>query len=138
MGFADRYFYPGAKTLTRETVKLYGKAVIGASGAITSQVCDGFSLTLTDSEAGRYTVSLEDTYSDLLGCGVTVQEADDAAVTATEGLIAFVRNVDVADATTPQFYVQFVGTDGNASDADVGSGHTIFLEITLLRAPRPS
>lgn len=137
MAFADRYFYPPKGSLTRNVVKLFGKVVTSTGGAISSQSCDGFSVALTDSEAGRYTISLEDTYADFGGCLVTLEEADDAAVTTAEGIQTCVRNVDVTAADTPQFYVQFLRSD-TAADADIADGLTFYLEITLLQAPRPS
>jgi len=136
MAFADRYYYPPKGSLTRNVVKLYGKVVTSTGGAISSQSCDGFSVALTDSEAGRYTVTLEDQYADFAGCNVTLEEADDAAVTIAEGIQTFVRNIDVT-ADTPLFYVQFVRSD-TAADADIADGLTFYLEITLLQAPRPS
>jgi hypothetical protein len=122
---ANRNFYPGGKSLSREIVKLYGTLTIGASGAITAQSCKGFSVALTDSEAGRYTVTLEDAYTAFKGCAVTVEGAADAALTA---FYAAVRGVDVS-ATAKSFLVQFVSVI--ETDTDLASGDKVHLEITL-------
>ena len=122
---ANRNFYPSRGSLSREIVKLYGSATIGASGAISSQSCKGFTIALTAAEAGRYTITLDDAYTAFRGCHATVEGANDSALTA---FYAAVRNVDVSN-SSKSFDVQFVSVIG--TDADVASGDVIHLEITL-------
>ena len=45
-------------TLESGIVSLFGSLTIGAAGAIDSSSCKGFSVALTGSEDGRYTVNL--------------------------------------------------------------------------------
>lgn len=109
-------------------VKLYGEFTVGASGAISSSSCQGFSVALTDSEAGRYTVTLNDAYYSLKGCSVTLVGPADAALTDAGGVISFIRNDDVNGAKT--FDLQFA-SNVDLADADVQSGAKVLLEITL-------
>ena len=117
-------------TLEAGVVKLYGKVVTTTSGTVGSTSCKGFSVAKTGSETGRYTVTLSDSYQGFLGCQVTLVGAADAAYTSAKGLVAFVRNVSVAD-STPTFQIQFCDPDGSAADAEVEDAAEFYLEITL-------
>lgn len=124
---ADRNFKRDIGTLDSGLVILHGTATFGASGAIVSQSCRGFSLATTDSEAGRYTVTLEDKYNELLNCMVSITGEDDTAFGAV-GLFAALRNVDM-DAKT--FYIQLIELDGNLADTDPRSGDVMRVTIVL-------
>lgn len=126
---ANRYFKDHVKTLEGGAVKLFGKVVTSTGGAISSQTSKGFTVTKTGSETGRYTITLEDKYSSLLGVSVALQGAADAAYTTANGLGWFIRGVAVG-AATPLFYVQFYRTDTGA-DAEVINAAEFYLEITL-------
>jgi len=127
---ANRLFKRDAGTLEAGIVKLYGSVVTSTSGTVASTSCKGFTVAKTASEAGRYTVTLTDTYTAFKGCHVTLVGAADAAFTTAKGLVPIVRNVSVAD-STPTFDVQFVDADGSAADAEVPDGAEFYLEITL-------
>jgi len=120
---ANRTFYQHRGSLSREIVKLYGSVTVGAAGAVSSQSCKGFSVALTDSETGRYTVTLEDAYNAFRGAHVCVEGADDAALTV---LFGGVRNVDVAGKSLD---LQMVGAIG--TDTDPASGDVLHIELTL-------
>lgn len=126
---ANRYFKGDVKTLEGGIVKLFGKVVTTTSGTIGSQVSKGFTVTKTGSEAGRYTVTLEDKYTSLRGCSVALQGAADTAYTTAAGLGWFVRGVDVG-AATPLLYIQFYRTDTGA-DAEVINSAEFYIELTL-------
>lgn len=125
---ANRYFKDTVKTLESAIVKLYGSVTFGASGAVSSSSCKGFSVAKTSGKTGRYTITLEDKYNSIKGCFVSLVGPDDAAATTAAGYWTFLRNDDVASAGT--FDVQFVRTDTGA-DADPTSGNIALLEITL-------
>lgn len=137
---ANRKFLKNSfATLTPDVVKLFGYVVTGADGAVTtaSTKCDGFSIALTGSEAGRYTITLNDKYDRFLGCHVTVNGADDAAYTDDKGLSCMVRAADdINSGASKVFYLQFVAqlTDTGAStyvDADLEDNAEFTIEITL-------
>lgn len=109
-------------------VKLYGEMTIGSAGAISSSQCQGFSIALTDSEAGRYTVTLNDSYYAMKGCQISLVGPADAAITSAGGIISFVRNDDVNGAKT--FDIQFA-SNVDLVDADLESGIRVLMEITL-------
>lgn len=125
---ANRLFKQFTHTLEAGVVKLYGKVTFGASGAVSADASKGFAVTIVDSEAGRYLVTLEDTYTALLGCNVVMQAATDAAIGASAGFIPAIRNVSVND-STPTFEIQF--TDAAGDDADPTSGFIAYIEVTL-------
>ena len=120
---ANRNFYPMRGSLSREIVKLYGSVTIGASGAISSQDCKGFSVAKTASETGRYTVTLEDRFTAFRGAQVALEGVADAALTA---LFAGVRNVSMSGQTLDLQFVGAVGTDTNPA-----SGNVLYIELTL-------
>lgn len=124
---ANRNFKDRVKTLESEVVHLYGQVTFGASGAIASQNSKGFSVAQTASEAGRYTVTLEDRYSTLLFVGCNIEGAADTAFGAT-GLIRALRNVDMSSKT---FDIQLVEADGNLADTDPASGDVLYICIVL-------
>ncbi len=124
---ANRLFKQFVNTLEAGVVKLYGSVTFGSSGAVSSQTSKGFTVTIVDSEAGRYLVTLEDSYSQFLCCNVVTELAADAAA-GTDGYIPAVRNVSVAD-STPTFQIQF--TDAAGADVDPASGFKAHIEITL-------
>lgn len=121
---ANRNFYPARGSLSREVVKLYGNVTIGGSGAVSAVSAKGFTVAKTGSETGRYTITLEDTYTAFRGAHVTVEGADDAALTA---FYAAVRNVDVGSAKTLD--IQLVSAI--ATDANPASGDVLHIELTL-------
>ena len=120
---ANRNFKPGAMTIEKGTIKLYGRVVIGTTGAIASQVSRGFLVALTTSP-GIYTITLEDKYTDLYGLVVNVTDA----VAAGEGKFAQITAEDVSGAKTIEF-TMVASDDGLA--ANVASGGILSLEITL-------
>lgn len=129
---SDRYFQQLRGSLDREVVKLFGSVTFTTSGAIASQDCLGFSVAKTGSEAGRYTVTLEDQYNRFMGVSTCLEEAADAAITATEGFIQnIVRNVAM---TSKTFDIQLVQV--SAADAEPASGNVLHIEITLGRTAR--
>jgi hypothetical protein len=109
---ANRNFKPGAMAIEKGTIKLYGRVVYGAAGAIASQDCRGFSVT--DDGVGEIGVLLEDEYNALYQCVATVQGAT--------GLLYSLESVDVTS-DTPGFTVTLT--------ADPADGETVLLEITL-------
>ena len=58
------------KSADKGVVILTGKVTIGSSGAVSSEVSDGFSTT--KAATGRYTFTTDEPYDDLLFCNVVV------------------------------------------------------------------
>ena len=109
--------------------RLFGNFTTSTSGTVSASSCDGFSVAKTGSEAGRYTVTLQDGYTALYGANVSVISAQaDTAYTTAKGLNSFIRNVDVVTAKT--FDIQFSRTD-TAADAELEDGAKVLIEIVL-------
>lgn len=127
---ANRLFKDNAKTLEGGVVKLFGKLVTTTSGTVdtTNTAAKGFAITKTAAETGRYTLTLEDNYTSLLGASVIIEGAADAAYTSAKGNVAFLRNVAV---TTGTLDVQFCDADGSAADAELENGAKVYFELTL-------
>lgn len=122
---ANRYFKQFQGSLETGIVKLYGSVTFGATGAVSSSDCKGFSVAKTGSETGRYTITLEDEYPEFKGCVAIVEGAADAAF-STNGQLCALRNVAMASKT---FDVQIL--DAAGADTNPASGYKLWLEITL-------
>jgi hypothetical protein len=107
---------------------LYGKVVLGAAGAIDNQSCKGFSVAKTGSEVGRYTITFPDSWEALLGAGVALVGAADAAW-GSAGSIWFLRNVSTKTAKTID--VQFATADASPADAELPTGTEFYINLTL-------
>jgi hypothetical protein len=108
-------------------VKLFARVTTSTSGTVASSAASGLAVTKTATEAGRYTLTLEDKYYELLSASVVVQGAADAAYTATKGLVPFIRGVDVASKV---LYVQFADP-ATSADAELADGASFYVELTL-------
>lgn len=124
---ANRNFKKDLATLQQGVVKLYATIVTSTSGAISSTSAKGLSVSKVGSEAGRYRITLEDSYVALLAAQAIVTGAADTAYTTAKGSVAILRNVDVANKTLD---IQLVRSDTTA-DAEVEDAATIHVEITL-------
>jgi hypothetical protein len=125
---SNRRFKQFQLSLESQIVSLFGEVTIGASGAIDSQSCKGFSVAKTDSETGRYTVTLQDKYKELKMCNVVSVGPADAALTDASGILASLRNVAVDSAAT--FDVQ-MSSNVDLADANPSSGIVLKFQIVL-------
>ncbi len=124
---ANRLYKQFTNTLEAGIVKLYGTATTTTSGAIGSSSAKGFTIAKTAAEAGRYTLTLADSYIGLLSLSAVVEGAADTAYTTTAGLVAFVRSVDVV--TNKVILLQFA--DKAFADAELEDAAKFYVEITL-------
>lgn len=122
---ANRNFKPGAMAIEKGLICLYGRIVVGAAGAITSQDCRGFSAVKVSGAGteGQYTVILEDNYNALYMVSTNVNDT----VAAGEGKFAQITADDVQNGTLE---ITVVASDDGLR-ADVADGGILFLELTL-------
>lgn len=125
---ADRNMKP-MHSLEAAVVPVFGRFVIGASGAISSQdLPKGFTVTKTAAKTGRYTVLFADVWNSLRGAAITLQGPPDVAWGAA-GIVSFLRNEAVA--TTKTVDVQFATAVASPLDAELPSGTVVFLTFHL-------
>lgn len=127
---ANRNFKPGAMAIEKGLVCLYGKVTLGASGAISSDDCRGFSIVKTDAETGRYTVTLEDFYNGLRSVSVSVEGSADTVYTSGAGLASYLRNVNVST-SAKTFDIQFADAAAPQADANPEDNAVLYIEIVL-------
>lgn len=86
------------KVFTRGTNKeiLTGIVTLGSSGAISSQDCDGFVVTQTATETGRYTVALTDKYQAIEYLQGNLEISADTAAVQAKGVVVVSRGVDAS------------------------------------------
>lgn len=123
-------FYPIVGSPTNGVVVLFGRFTTSTSGTISASSCDGFTVTKTATEAGRYTITLNQNYNKFLGVNTTQVGPDDTAMTDAQGLwSALVRDIDVgAGANDGTFEVQFINSDSGA-DAELQDAAIVYLTI---------
>jgi hypothetical protein len=133
----QRVFQGTPQTLERGVVNLYGRFTTTTSGtlsttAITAARHAGFTLTKTSAKTGRYTVTLDKNYKELLWVDANLVGPDDSAFTDAKGQGVGIRNIDVSDGTTNDgtFEIQF-RKNTDSSDAEVEDGAIILIHIVV-------
>lgn len=109
---------------------LTGVVVLGASGAISSQVCEGFTVAKTAAKTGRYTVTLDKKYN-TIEFGSCVQEisADTAAVQA-KGVVMALRGVSASGKVA--FFQATIVPTAAAAGADAEPADSVTLRILIV------
>jgi hypothetical protein len=103
---------------------LCGKVVLGSSGAISSNNCEGFTIVKTSTKTGRYTLTLLKPYNSIDYLHASVELSADTAAVSAKGVVAACRNVS-ASGKTAQIQLTIVptaiaaGADAEAEDSAV-------------------
>lgn len=104
---------PVQAPLSDRLVILTGIVTLGASGAISSQDCEGFTVVQTATETGRYTATLLNTFVKIQYAHGVVEGAADAAVPNGKATVCQLRSV-----TGSVAYFQMLHPNGTtAADA---------------------
>lgn len=121
---ANRDFNPtGLKTLDSDLIKLYGSVLLAASTAVTSQVCNGF--TVTALGVGTLTITLDDAYPTFIGATLTP-----LCATAVDNH----WHVITASPTTKSITIRCLA--GATATAPL-AGSTLYIELTLRNSATP-
>ncbi len=118
------------KSIQRETFVVHSKVVLGTSGVVSTQTDakkSGFVVTKTATKTGRYTVTLTGgARAEINNAVVTVLGTDDAAITDAGGIIAVLRDNDIATDGTIEFQML-----RNTTLADTEVQNSLTLLVTL-------
>ncbi len=120
---ANRAFVNGPRTLDTETISLFGTVVIGATTSVTSQDCNGF--TVTALGTGTLTITTDDAYPAIVGARLcplcaTASDSNWQMITASPTTKAFtIRNAPGGVATAPL------------------TGSTLYIELILRNTAAP-
>ena len=114
---ANRWFQQFILCLDKKPVKVFGKLVVGGTGAVTSGTGNGIA-SIVRSAQGDYLVTLTDAFSAFLSFSAV------HLVATGEDLVCQVKAVDPA-AKTLSFF-----TNTHATPTDPASGTVIYFEIT--------
>ena len=116
---ASRADFNPVDSVNDRKVILTGIVALGASGALgtgaTDHDCDGFTVTKTASETGRYTATLHDYWKAIEFADCVVEVAADDAVTDQKGVACVLRGVSASGKVA---YFQILGADGDGDFAD--------------------
>jgi hypothetical protein len=118
------------RCLGRNTVLLNGVVTCGDDGAVSSQDCDGFTVTQTDSEAGRFTVTLADQWLKIMNVLVSREISADTAEVQAKGSVFSLRGVSESSKVA---YLQFsIPPTAAAAGADADVENSTKLRITVI------
>lgn len=122
---ANRWFTQFRYSLVKAVVDLYGQVAIGASGAPTISVANSKGISsIVRNSAGRYTITLQDSYYGLLDVQHKFLNA-----TAPAAPLMFIVSQAVTNNSAPVVVIQFTNAAGTATDP--GSGELMYLQIAL-------
>lgn len=128
---ANTSFQPFAGTKTNGAIALFGQFTTTTSGTVGTTTCDGFSVTKTATETGRYTITLGSNYNKLLYVQAQIVGPDDTAMTDAKGTQVVIRDIDVGTgANDGTFEVQFFDSDSGA-DAELQDSASVQLIVWL-------
>jgi hypothetical protein len=127
---ANRSFHPFKGALEIDVAVLYGQFAVGASGAptLSAQASKGIKSVVRNS-AGKYTVTLQDSYAAFLWGAAQILDATNSDPTAV-GCTAKVNAASVSGAT-PTFVVTFYETATPFTPQDPRNGATVYLKLEL-------
>jgi hypothetical protein len=124
---ANRFFSQFQYSLEKKVVNLFGQVAIGATGAPTISAANSKGITsIARNSAGKYTITLQDSYNRFLGLAVTLKLSSGAPATSSS-VVPVVRSEDVGGAKT--VVVEFVDNAGAA--IELTNGVTLLLHVKL-------
>lgn len=125
---ANKSWIPPSGSLEVNVCELFGRLVIGAAGAVTSNTGKGIGTIVKESSAGQYTIPLSEPYNSLLHASFTLVSTTDGAQTV--GTAFRLNSEDVDHVTAPVLTLQCSDT-ATGADANLTSGDVVLIRITL-------
>jgi hypothetical protein len=109
---------------------LTGVVVLGASGAIASQVCEGFTVAKTATKTGRYTATLAKQYTTIEYAHCVQEISADTAAVQAKGVLMCLRGVS-ASGKVALFQATLAPTAA-AAGADAEPADSVTLRIMIV------
>jgi hypothetical protein len=132
---ADRAFRQNIGTLTPGLIILSGYCTTTTSGTLATTSTSkqfGFSVAKTAAKTGRYTITLQDPYTEFVNCNVTLTGPADVIWTANKGQFLGCRNLPAAGVKVTTFDIQFgLTADATHTDTEIADGAAFYLTILL-------
>jgi hypothetical protein len=127
----NRYLNQFQYTLEKDTVTLFGSAVIGASGAVGTVKGGGIASVVKEATAGQYTITLEDSWSRFLGFTAGTTGAAISPVANIQVLMA-PATLQATVQSTKAILIQCIDYAGAAVNPT--SGHVLSFRITMRKS----
>ena len=126
----NRYLEQFVYTFEKKTVRIFGNFVIGAAGAVGTVKGGGILSVVKEATAGKYTVTLTDKWSRLLGAkGGFVSSAVGGSGIASVEICTAPATLQSGFAATSSYQIQFFDYTGAAADAVAGSVHSFEIVV---------
>lgn len=125
---ANKYLNQFQYTYEKDTVSIFGSAVIGASGAVSAAKGGGIASVVKESTAGQYTITLTDRFSRFLGIDAAVTDDAISAVARVQVLMD-PATLQASIKANGEIVVQCVDFAGAA--VNPASGSSLSFRITM-------
>lgn len=127
----NRYLNQFQYTLEKDTVALYGSAVIGSSGAVGTVKGGGIAGVVKESTDGQYTITLQDNWSRFLGFIAGVTSSTINSVAKIQVLMA-PATLQATVTGSKTITIQCVDFDGAAVNPP--SGSVLSFKVTMRKS----
>lgn len=122
--------YKNAESYGENIVFLNGIVTCGNSGAVSSQVCKGFTVTQTADEDGRFTITLHDKWLRIFNVLPSLEISADTAAVQAKGTVPQLRGVSESG---KQAFLQYsIPPTAAAAGADADVEDSAKVRITLV------
>jgi hypothetical protein len=122
-----RAYFRDRQAVQTGITTITGKLTVGASGAVTAFDMPGVS-TFVRTSQGKYTLTLDNSYREFIGCDFTVLD------TASAGIFLFQINAETVSATTPTVIIDCLDAAGAIQDPADGALIYIHLQVRTTTA----
>lgn len=127
----NRYLNQFQYTLEKDTVALYGSAVIGASGAVGTVKGGGIASVVKEATAGQYTITLEDKWSRFLGF---IAGTTGAAISPVAYIQVLMAPATLQATVTGSKTILIQCIDYAGAAVNPTSGHVLSFKITMRKS----
>lgn len=124
------HVYKSVASLGRNVVLLNGVVTCGANGAVSSQDSDGFTVTQTASEDGRFTITLTDQWLKIMNVISSREISADTAEVQAKGSVPSLRGV--SESGKVAFLQYSIPPTAAAAGADADVEDSAKIRITLI------
>ncbi|HET7380736.1 MAG TPA: hypothetical protein VFJ24_11895 [Gaiellales bacterium] len=127
---ANRQYYKDWGTKLPGLVTLFIDFATTTNGAVGTIVSQSGIKSIVRQSAGRYLITLSDSYNNLKGADALVLVAHTNPYTAARAANAFIiRNASVSTISAPTFIVQFLNNSN--ADTDVEDAASVSINVTV-------
>lgn len=119
-----------AETPGKRKELLTGVVTLGATGAIASQACEGFTVAKTATKTGRYTATIDKAYFAIAFASCVQEISADTAAVQAKGVVMCLRGVSASGKTA--FFQSTIVPTAAAAGADAEPADNVVLRFLIV------